>query len=172
MEGNEAMTWMLALLVCVQSQEETYTIMIAVKSMHCDECRDTLVARLKALPGVKSAEANAEKLTVSVTVLEKHAIRLKTIQACVPGDMKMERATVTLRGTVSAFGMMLQLKAKASNAAYELGDKDPKKNEKQAQLREALGQGKKKFKITGELVERDKREVLVIESFETVEWKD
>jgi len=81
MEGNEAMAWMLALLVWVQSGEETYTVTIAVKSMHCDECRDTLVARLKALPGVKSAEPNAEKLTVSVTILEKHPIHLKTIQA-------------------------------------------------------------------------------------------
>ncbi|HTF55677.1 MAG TPA: heavy-metal-associated domain-containing protein [Planctomycetota bacterium] len=166
------MAWMLALVLWAQSGEETYTVTIAVKSMHCDECRDTLVARLKALPGVKSAEPNAEKLTVLVTILEKHPIRLKTIQACVPGDMKMERATVSLRGTVSAFGMTLQLKAKVSNTTYELGDKDPKKNEKQAELREALGQGKKKFRITGELVERDKREVLVIESFEAVEWKD
>ena len=166
------MAWLLALLVSIQAQEETYAVVITVKSMHCDECREALVSRLKALPGVKSAEANAEKLMVSVAILEKHPIRLKTIQACVPGDMKMERATVSLRGTVSAFGMLLQLKAKGSNTAYELGDKDPKKNEKQAQLREALGQGKKKFKITGDLVERDKREVLVIESFEAIEWKD
>jgi len=164
--------WILGAALSAQSGEETYTVTLAVKSMHCDECKATLDVRLKAVAGVKTVEPNAEKLTVTVTVLEKHAIRLKTLQACVPGDMKLERATVSLRGVVSAMGMMLQLKGKASGAVFELGDKDPKSNEKQAALREALGQGKKKFKITGELVEREKREVLAMDSFEAVEWKD
>jgi copper chaperone CopZ len=167
-----AAAWILSAALTAQTGEETYPVTLAVKSMHCEECKATLDARLKPLAGVKTVETNAEKLTVTVTVLEKHAIRLKTLQACVPGDMKLERVTVTLRGVVSAFGMMLQLKAKASNAAYELGDKDPKNNEKQAALRESLGQGRKKFKITGELVEREKREVLAMDSFEAVEWKD
>ena len=167
-----AAAWILSAALAAQAGEETYTVTLAVKSMHCDECKATLDARLKAVAGVKTVEINAEKLAVLATVLEKNAIRLKTLQACVPGDMKLERATVSLRGGVTATGMMLQLKAKASGAVYELGDKDPKSNEKQAALREALGQGKKKFRITGELVEREKREVLAIDSFEAVDWKD
>lgn len=167
-----AAAWILGAALSAQAGEETYIVMLGVKSMHCDECKATLDARLKAVAGVKTVEPNAEKLTVTVTVLEKHAIRLRTLQACVPGDMKLERATLSLRGAVSAMGMMLQLKAKASGAVFELGDKDPKSNEKQAALREALGQGKKKFRITGELVEREKREVLAMDSFEAVEWKD
>ena len=164
--------WLFAFFLAVQSVEETYSVAITVKSMHCDECRATLDARLAAVPGVKKVEIDAEKRMVSLTVLEKHAVHLRTLQACVPGDMKLERAAVTLRGTVSALGMMLKLKAKGSNADFELGDKDPKKNEKQAELRKALGEGKKKFRIVGELVERDRREVLVIESLEAVEWKE
>lgn len=166
------MIWLCAFFLAIQSVEETYSVVITVKSMHCDECKMTLDARLAAVPGVKKYEFDVEKRTVSLTVLEKHAIHLRTLQACVPGDMKLERAAVTLRGTVSALGMMLRLKAKGSNADFELGDKDPKKNEKQAELRKALGEGKKKFRLVGELVERDRREVLVIESFDSVDWKD
>jgi copper chaperone CopZ len=166
------MAWLLAAFLAIQTQEETFPVTITVRSMHCEECRAVLDARLAAVPGIKKVEIDAEKRTVSLTVLEKHAVHLRTLLACVPGDMKLERAAVTMRGTVSSLGMMLKLKAKGSNSEFELGDKDPKKNEKQAELRKALGEGKKKFRIVGELVERDKREVFVIESFEAVEWKD
>jgi copper chaperone CopZ len=166
------MIWLLPALLVLQSNEETFSVVLSVRSMHCDECRATLESRLGAVPAIKKADIDADKRTVTLTVLEKHAIHLRTLLACVPGDMKLERVTLTLRGTVSALGLMLRFKAKGSNADFELGDKDPKKNDKQADLRKALGEGRKKFRIAGELVERDKREVFAVESFEAVDWKD
>lgn len=166
------MALFLAALVSLLTQEDTFSVVLSVRSMHCDECRATLESRLGAVPAIKKADIDADKRTVTLEVLEKHAIHLRTLLACVPGDMKLERVALTMKGTVSALGMMLRFKAKGSNADFELGDKDPKKNEKQADLRKALGEGKKKFRIVGELVERDKREVFAIESFEAVEWKE
>ncbi|MBI4563077.1 MAG: cation transporter [Planctomycetes bacterium] len=168
--------WLIPGLMFIGVQEkkaeETTRVALTVKAMHCDECKSSLEANLKALPGVKSVEFSGDKLTATVEILEKQPVHLKSLRACVPSDLKLEKVALTIRGNVQSFGMLISLIAKDSKTQYELGDRDPQKAGKLNELRGALGGGKTKFKIVGELIEREKREILIVDSFEAAEWEE
>lgn len=164
-------TLAIAMILAVPGRlEETWTATIAVKSTHCDECEKRLDAQLKLIPGVKDVTIGADKAAVTVTIAEKHAVKLGTLKAAIPNDMKLQRIDVSIRGTVAAGGKGVSVTAKESNARYDLADRDPKAG-KVEELKKAMG-GRNRFQISGEFVVVEGRETILLEKFAVAEWKD
>ncbi len=154
-----------ALAAAVVPDDEPWTATLVVKTMHCDECVSQVETQLKGIQGVKSVEKDAAKLTLRVSIEEKRAVRLKTFQAAVPADMKLEKVEIVRRGRVSSTKDGVFLAALGSGQAYELT------GEKAAELAKSL-KGDAEFRITGELGGKDGKESIAVANFQAKDWKD
>lgn len=157
-------------LLSVQAKEETYPVTLTLEAMHCEECRESLEGNLRRLRGVKSVEIGETSATVAV--LEKHPVRLRSVANAVPSDLKLLSITLTIRGIVSRTGEDLSVRAKGSGQSFLLDNKDKDKADVVGELRKSLAVPPR-YSVTGELVERDKKEILLLgEPPSKAEWKD
>jgi len=136
--------------------EDTYTLTLVFKRMHCDECKREAETAVKKLPGF-----------VAVTFLETAAVVILADKSPVPAvaglpkDMGYRGAHLTIHGTVSFVGDKATLVAKGSGATLSLtGDKV-------ADLKKKAG-GKNRFQVTGGFAGK----ALSLESFQAADWKD
>lgn len=136
--------------------EDTYTLTLVFQRMHCDDCKREAEAAVKRLPGF-----------VGVTFAETTAVVSLVDRAPVPSvsglpkDMGYRGSQLSIRGTVSFSGEKATLVAKGSGATLALC------GEKLVELRKKGG-GKNRFQVSGALTGRS----LMLESFQSAEWKD
>jgi len=138
------------------SAEDTFTLTVVFQRMHCEECKREAEAAFRRFPGFVGVTFSENSAVVS---LAEHS-PVPPVKG-LPKDMGFRLVKLAIRGTVSFSGEKATLVAKGSGTAFALS------GEKLGELRKKIG-GKNRFQVTGSVSGRS----LVIESFQTAEWKD
>ena len=143
--------------------DDSFTVTLAFERMHCDECKAELDASLKKMTGVRL-----------VTLIAGNAVVVFDEKSAVPAfnrlpkDLNLRSVTLSIRGTVSFTGEKATLVAR-SGATYALVNPDKSKQDHVADLKKKLA-GKSRFTVTGALGADGK--TLLLQSFQTTDWKD
>ena len=172
MEGKiAAVAVALSTLLPALSADDA-TLTLSFEKMHCGECRSALESNLKLLKDVQAI--SIDKAVATLSVSEGSIPDLPKLRRAIPTDLKLRSVDLDARGTVAASKEGLTFTPRAMTASVTLVNlrEDPKPEEDRiAELRKAMS-GKNRFRIVGEMREKDGAARLALRSFQATDWKE